>query len=227
MILILSVLNNDIQSSRLINTVGYNKIRNRTGSIIWFGPVLEYTAEKFLNWRKENRGHNECMCVCSCVRACVVCENWMPDTADPHTVITHTRSTHHRHMLTSGDSSKWENTELQLRSKQTRQIRKPFGFEAEKKARCSDLKTGRTCEKLDGLIDFLWSLLVTTLLSVWDKAAFYISPEASLICGANSECQMSWNELRRQASTPPWLFQSPFQAQSLLSQGLFFIGVWK
>ena len=51
----------------------------------------------------------------------------------------------------------------------------------------------------------LLSLHVTTLLSAWDKATFYIPPEASLIC-ANSRCQTSWNEFRRQASTPPGCF---------------------
>lgn len=52
----------------------------------------------------------------------------------------------------------------------------------------------------------LLSLHVTTLLSARDKATFYIPPEASLIRAANAGCQTSWNELRRQASTPPGCF---------------------
>lgn len=62
----------------------------------------------------------------------------------------------------------------------------------------------------------LLSLHVTTLLSVWDKATFYIPPEASLNCVANAGCQTSWNEFRRQASTPPGCFNHSSR-HSLLS----------
>ena len=50
---------------------------------------------------------------------------------DPVTAITRNPSTRHKHMLTSCDSRIWENTELQLRPKQTpleKKTENDFGF---------------------------------------------------------------------------------------------------
>lgn len=60
------------------------------------------------------------------------------------------------------------------------------------------------------------SLHVTTTLSARNKAAFYPSSEAGLICATNAGFKTSRNELRQQSDTPPRLIQSQFWAPSPL-----------